>query len=343
MNDLSITAKLSSLRQRMKHHEIDAFIAMSADPHMSEYLPDYWKIREWLTGFTGSVGTIVVTQEYAGLWVDGRYWVQAEHQLDGTGFQLGKLSNDPNSTHLSWLIKHLNPSSRISVNTQTISIQQFDTLAKIAQQNDFKIVEDTDLIGEIWKDRPILPSSQIYEQNEKINSLSRQEKIAKVREDLQRKSADAHFISSVDDIAWILNCRGADVEYNPVFLSHLLITHNQTILFIDSNKIPTDLLEKFQSERIEIIDYEKTGEYLVTLRHRTILIDSSKCSYYHLEKLKQNNRIIEDINPSTLLKACKQPSEIQHIRHAMLKDGIALVTFSIGSKPLFKTMMPSTN
>ena len=159
MNSLSPANKLENLRTIMKKYQQDAFIAMSADPHMSEYLPDYWKIRQWLTGFTGSVGTIVVTQNFAGLWVDGRYWVQAEQQLENTDYVLQKQTPDESSTHLAWLSQHLAKDAKISVNGHTISALQFDALSQVAQSQQFEIQTDLDLIDEIWTERPALVSN----------------------------------------------------------------------------------------------------------------------------------------------------------------------------------------
>lgn len=324
---MNASTKLKCLREHMQQHNIDAFIALSADPHMSEYLPDYWKIRQWLTGFTGSVGTLLITQDIAGLWVDGRYWVQAETQLQNTGFSLQKLTSDENSTHWAWLKQNLKKNARVSVNTQTISVQQFETLQNIATQNQFTVVENIDLITEIWQDRPALPTHAIYEMQEGINALSRTEKIAKMRDVLSSKKITGHFISAVDDIAWILNCRGADVEYNPVFLSHLYIDENQVVLFCDQNKFDDVLLNRFKNEKITISGYTESDKFLNELQVPSVLIDPAKVSFYHQSALSPQIHIHHDINPSTLFKSQKHESEIAHIRHAMQKDGVALCHF----------------
>lgn len=324
---INASEKLKCLRQHMQHHHIDAFIALSADPHMSEYLPDHWKIREWLTGFTGSVGTIVITQHMAGLWVDGRYWVQAETQLQNTGFYLQKLTPDENSTHWAWLSQNLKSHAQVSVNTQTISVQQFKVLQDLADQNSWKIIEDLDLIATIWQDRPALPVQMIEQMPKGINANSRLEKIEKIRTTLSAKHIEGHFISAVDDIAWILNCRGAEVEYNPVFLSHLYIDSKQVVLFCDRNKFDKVLSARFDSEHIRILDYAQSHAFLTELELSSVLIDPSKVSYYHQSAFSPQIKIFHDINPSTLFKAQKHPTEIAHIRNAMLKDGVALCHF----------------
>ena len=324
---MTASEKLKCLREHMQKHNLDAFIALSADPHMSEYLPDYWKIREWLTGFTGSVGTILVTQDIAGLWVDGRYWVQAETQLKDTGFSLQKLTSDESSSHWAWLNQNLKANANVSVNTQTISVQQFEVLQRIAKLNNLNIVENIDLISEIWQDRPALPVQAVYEMKDGINALCRAEKIEKIRETLISKKIEGHFISAVDDIAWILNCRGADVEYNPVFLSHLYIDNNQTILFCDLTKFDDALVSRFKSENITILDYTESQNFLNKLHVSSVLIDPAKASYYHQSALNSQVKIHHDITPSTLFKSQKHESEIEHIRNSMQKDGVALCHF----------------
>ena len=324
---MTASEKLKCLREHMQKYNLDAFIALSADPHMSEYLPDYWKIREWLTGFTGSVGTILVTQDIAGLWVDGRYWVQAETQLKDTGFSLQKLTSEESTSHWAWLSQNLKANANVSVNTQTVSVQQFEVLQRIAKLNNLNIVENIDLISEIWQDRPTLPVQAVYEMKDGINALSRAEKIEKIRKTLTSKQVKGHFISAVDDIAWILNCRGADVEYNPVFLSHLYIDNNQIILFCDLNKFDNALVSRFKSENITILDYTESRNFLNKLQVPSVLIDSAKVSYYHQSALNSQVKIHHDINPSTLFKSQKHEREIVHIRNAMQKDGVALCHF----------------
>lgn len=270
MNSLSPANKLKNLRTIMKKYQQDAFIAMSADPHMSEYLPDYWKIRQWLTGFTGSVGTIVVTQDFAGLWVDGRYWVQAEQQLENTGYVLQKQTPDESSTHLAWLSQHLAKDAKISVNGHTISALQFDALSQVAQFQQFEIRTDLDLIGEIWTERPTLPLQPIWQMADDLNAQTRLEKITAIRHKLIQKKAKGHFISALDDIAWILNCRGRDVEYNPVFLAHLYIDHSRTVLFIDDAKLSTEMQQRFALDNIKILPYNASIEFLLELKQQNI-------------------------------------------------------------------------
>ena len=340
MNSKDSLEKLKLLRAEMQKHQIDAFVAMSADPHMSEYLPDYWKVRLWLTGFTGSVGTIVITQDFAGLWVDGRYWVQAEQQLLHTGFVLQKQTAEASSTHLAWLTKNLAKNAQISVNGQTISVQQFEALKQIAKQNHFQVETQLDLIDQIWDDRPALPVEAIWQMRSDLNAQTRLEKISHIRQALHEKNASAHFISALDDIAWIFNCRGSDVEYNPVFLAHLFIDQHRTVLFIDAAKLSTELKTQFNDEHIEIQAYEQTQNFLTQLKDQHVLIDPAKVSILHAQTIIQHNQLIQDINPSTLFKSQKHDLEIAHVRNAMQKDGVALCHFFHWLETALKTQQP---
>ncbi|MCU4707326.1 aminopeptidase P family protein [Acinetobacter pittii] len=327
MSVLTVPEKLEKLRELMRNQHVDALIVMSADPHMSEYLPDYWKARQWLSGFSGSVGTLVVTQKFAGLWADGRYWVQAEQQLIGSGFDLQKLTSDESSTHLAWIEKNLQSESVIVVNGHTLSIQQFKALEHTARVNNYKLETQQDLVGEIWVDRPELPSEKIHLMPEGLNALSRKEKIQAIRESLANKNIAGHFISSLDDIAWVLNARGQDVEYNPVFLSHFYINSEQAILFIDAEKVDVRIQQALAADGIEIRNYEDTAKFLSNISDASVLLDPAKVSIFHEQVIAKDIRVVYDINPSTLFKSRKHESEIAHIRHAMVKDGVALCHF----------------
>lgn len=327
MTNLTVQEKLEKLRELMLNQHVDALVVMSADPHMSEYLPDYWKARQWLSGFSGSVGTLVVTQNFAGLWADGRYWVQAEQQLVGTGFELQKLTSDESSTHLAWIAQNLTAGSVIAVNGHTLSIQQFKALEHTARLNNYKLETQQDLIGAIWSDRPELPSNKIHLMPEGLNALSRKEKIQAIRETLSSKNIAGHFISALDDIAWVLNARGQDVEYNPVFLSHLYISEKQAVLFIDADKVDIAIQQAFKADGIEIRNYEDTTTFLANISDASILLDPAKVSIFHEQAIAKDIQVVYDINPSTLFKSRKHESEIAHIRHAMVKDGVALCHF----------------
>lgn len=323
----TVSQKIAALRQNMLDHYVDVCLIPSADPHMSEYLPSYWQARQWLSGFTGSVGTLLITQDFAGLWVDGRYWVQAEQQLLGTGIQLQRLTHQVDSTHLAWLKQHFNASQTLAVDGCVLSVQQYQTLKQALPQG-ATLHTDLDLINNIWQDRPRLPNTGIYAMKKGINALSSGEKMLQIQGQLKLKKLEGHFISSLDDIAWLLNCRGADVEYNPVFLAHFYIeVSGKKVLFIDPQKLNTEIFQQLIANDIEIQPYNNSVLFLKSIDIQSILIDPAKVSIVHQNALHANIHIVHDINPSTLLKACKQPSEIEHVRQTMIQDGIALCQF----------------
>lgn len=324
----STNEKIKQLREQMTSHHIAAYIVPSADPHLSEYLPEHWQAREWLSGFTGSAGTLVVTEEEAGLWVDARYWIQAEKELQGTDIAVKKLTSEPESNYISWLTHKLNSNDIVSIDGRALSLSQFNSLSTALREYDIALHTIKDLITPIWSDRPPLPNAPIYAMEDGLNALSRKDKITKVSGYLNEHGIDGHFISSLDDIAWILNFRGQDVDYNPVFLAHLYIANDKTTtIFIDDEKVTAEVRELLDQERIEIRPYEDTGRFLAQLEINRILIDPARVTIYHGHAIADNVEIVEEINPSTLFKARKEPNEIDHIRNAMKKDGIALSHF----------------
>ena len=330
----TVPEKLAALRALMRDNKTDAYVVMSADPHMSEYLPAYWQVRLWLTGFTGSVGTLVITQDFAGLWVDGRYWVQAEKELAGTGFVLQKLTQEEHSTHVAWLANNLSQDAVVGVDGRALSIAQYQSLSLALAQKNVRIDTEQDLISPIWQNRPDLPMRVIHPMANGLNSLSRAEKLHAIREAMQERGLSHHFVSSVDDVAWILNCRGSDVECNPVFLAHLYIGLAGCVLFVQAAKIDADLKKALAADGISLQDYADSGAYLSQLNGGNILMDAAKVSVAHLLALPAQTShsqdtvsVTHDINPSSLLKACKSDSEIAHVKNAMRKDGVALAHF----------------
>ncbi|EAL8124955.1 aminopeptidase P family protein [Campylobacter upsaliensis] len=317
---MNIFAKrVGKLREAMQEKGLDAYLVVSADPHLSEYLSDYYKVKDYLSGFQGSVGTLVFTQKEAYLWVDGRYWLQAQKQLEGSGVVLQK--QDKENTFQNWLKKNLKQGQILGSDFAVLN------LALKKDLEGFCTLKHCDLIALMWSDRPSLPKAQIYAHEKAYCALSAKEKIALVRQKMCELGAENHLISSLDDIAYLTNLRGADVEYNPVFLSHLLIKQNETLLFVDEGKISGALKEELESEGILIYAYESVIEELKRLENTTLLIESAKMTALLVEALNSSVKLIEEINPSTHLKAVKGAREISHIEDAMIEDGVALCRF----------------
>lgn len=313
--------RIANLRKLMLEQNIDAYVILSADPHLSEYLPDFYKSRVFMSGFEGSVGTLVFTQKDAFLWVDGRYWLQAEKELQGSGIALQK--QDANNTFLEWLKTNLHSNQTLALDFALLSL----ALKKDLEKNIKAQLKHADLIAPLWQNRPDLPKSEIYEHEEIYCSYSRAEKLTMIRNKLKEFDAKAHLVSSLDDIAWITNLRGSDVSYNPVFLSHLLILEKEALLFVDQNKVSKELKEKLQQEGITLKDYDQIQDELKKLNKTSLLIEPLKVTALLVSILNESVNIIEEINPSTHLKATKNAKEISHIQHAMIEDGIALCKF----------------
>lgn len=317
---MNIFAKrVGKLREAMQEKGLDAYLVVSADPHLSEYLSDYYKVKDYLSGFQGSVGTLVFTQKEAYLWVDGRYWLQAQKQLEGSGIALQKQNKD--NTFQNWLKRNLKQGQILGSDFAVLN------LALKQELENFCMLKHCDLIALMWSDRPSLPKAQIYAHEKAYCTLSAKEKIALVRQKMCELGAENHLISSLDDIAYLTNLRGADVEYNPVFLSHLLIKQNETLLFVDEGKISSALKEELESEEILIYAYESVIEELKRLENTTLLIEPAKMTALLVEALNFSVKLVEEINPSTHLKAVKGAREISHIEDAMVEDGVALCRF----------------
>ena len=327
MNKQVIHNRIDSLRETLAAQDITAIIVPSADPHLSEYLPEYWQARLWLSGFTGSLGTLVVTADFAGLWTDSRYWVHAADELQGTGIGLEKLApGQPN--HIDWLAAHLAEGDSVAIDGNVLSIAEQDRLLNAFDAHDITLITERDVLTAIWTDRPALPAAQLYRHDAPFVAQSAAAKLAAVRAGMAEAGATHHLLSSLDDIAWLTNLRGADVDYNPVFLAHMLISENAATLFIDNNKVGADIAKSLQDSGITLADYESVQEALAALTSEDLLLlDPSKVAVGTLSKMADDVGFIEQMAPSTLLKSVKSAADIEHVREAMRQDGAALCEF----------------
>ena len=327
MNKQAIHDRIDNLRKTLVEQDITAIIVPSADPHLSEYLPEYWQARLWLSGFTGSVGTLVVTADFAGLWTDSRYWVHAADQLKDTGISLEKLApGQPN--HIDWLAEHLAEGDSVAVDGNVLSIAEQDKLLNAFDANDITLITERDVLTDIWTDRPALPSAKLYQHDAQFVAQSASSKLAAVREGMAEAGATHHLLSSLDDIAWLTNLRGADVDYNPVFLSHMLISKDKATLFVDNNKVSSDIAKDLQDSGITLADYDAIQDALSDLTPEDLLLlDPSKVAVGTLSKMADDVGFIEQMAPSTLLKSVKSDADIEHVREAMRQDGAALSEF----------------
>jgi Xaa-Pro aminopeptidase len=321
-------ARLAQLRAAMAQHRIDAVIVPSADPHLSEYLPGRWQGREWLTGFTGSVGTLVVTNDVAGVWTDGRYYTQADTELAGSDYQLMKIPAAASLLHIDWLAANLQPGQKVAVDARVLGLATARLLADALAARGILLDTGIDLLDQVWPDRPSLPEAPVFEHVAPYATAARSQRLLDTRAAMARAGAQHHFISTLDDIAWLFNLRGADVHFNPVFLAHALIDAEGATLFVGANKIPDALRDRLLADGVRLAPYDDAATALGALADASaLLLDPRRVTAGMRAAVPQGVRVIEAINPTTFAKSRKSAAEAAHVRAAMEQDGAALCAF----------------
>ena len=324
----TIKIRLAALRATMKKQNLDAYLIFGTDPHLSEYLPEYWQTRKYISGFTGSAGMVIVTPEKAALWTDSRYFLQAELELDGTEIDLVKMRTAGHPEPVEWLKLNLNSGDIAGTDEWCISINQFLGMKKQLHEAGILLENSGDLLDQIWSDRPALPNSPVYEHELKFACTPRKEKMELIISELEKAGADIQVISALDDLAWTFNLRGSDVECNPVFLAYACISKQENVLFIDSGKLSSEVKQKLENEGILIYDYLKLTAYLKKLPEGfRLLIDADRTSQAIEANIPEYCQVIHQLSIPCRLKALKTDAEISHIRQAMRKDGAAMVEF----------------
>ena len=323
----SVVERLARTRALMSQRGIHALLVPSADPHLSEYLPAYWQGRQWLSGFYGSVGTLIVTPTFAGVWADSRYWEQAAKELSGSTIELVKLlPGQPGP--LEWLAEQAPEGATVCVDGAVLALASARTLESKLKDRGAVLRTDIDLLGEVWLDRPALPVQPVYEHLPPQATVSRVSKLAQLRETLKQRNADAHFIATLDDIAWLFNLRGSDVSFNPVFVSFALIEDARATLFLDLGKVSPALRETLAGDGVELRDYAQISDALASLPATTrLLVDPARVTCGLLGHLQAEVKLVEGLNPTTLAKSQKSLEDAVHIRQAMEQDGAALCEF----------------
>ncbi|WP_299989728.1 aminopeptidase P family protein [uncultured Pontibacter sp.] len=325
---MSHKERLAAIRQQMKEQGLSAYIIPSADPHISEYLPDRYKCIYFASGFTGSAGTLVITQDFAGLWTDARYFVQAKDQLAGNGFELVKLQAQHAPEYIGWLADRLEEGEVVAYDAKLISVGLAELLEQELAPLGIELATDRDLLDAIWDDRPELPTASAYLIGEETTGQSTTAKLEALRKALKKQRADYHLISSLDDMAWLFNMRGSDVKCNPVVLSFALISQDNAILFIDQSKLSEADKKQLMADGVELQPYEMVDRLLAELpASSSILIDPKRNCYALYKQLPTEVRVIQTTNPTTFLKAIKNEVEVENTRKTMVKDGVALTRF----------------
>jgi len=325
---METSEKIKQLRQQMKKKNINACLIPHSDPHISEYIPDYWKAREWISGFNGSAGTLVVTTEKAALWTDSRYFLQAEQQLDGSGIELCKLGLPETPDIPAWLSMNLKKGSTIGFDGLVLSLSSVRAYMEGFKKMGFGCNPSLDLVSKLWTDRPNLPSNKAFAHESEFSKISVSEKLGAIRKALMVRDATAYLMCALDEICWTFNIRGSDISYNPVVTSYAYIDDDSAILFIDKDKIDSNIAGWLEGEGVTIKDYSKIFKFLSKLGKKdSIIIDPAKTNFSLYAQIPEKAKIIESLGLATEIKSRKYPSEIEGIKLAMVQDGVAMVEF----------------
>lgn len=316
--------RIKRLQGLMKKANLSAFIVPSADIHFNEYLPECFMDRAFMSGFTGSAGTLIVLENKAHLFTDGRYWLQAEKELSQSAISLQKQTKE--HTYPKFLSQKLKKGSFVGINSKNLSMNSAKELKKVFKNANLKL-KFADLLATIFNPRPALPKHLIFEHKNVFTSTNSKNKLKALRQKMSEKNASYHFISSLDDIAWITNLRGLDIAYNPVFLSFLLLSFDKALLFVNTKKLKANLALNLEKQGFTLYEYEEVESVLRQLKKEKILLDTQKTSIYFAKILKKHNKIIKATNPSTLLKAHKNAKELKNIKNAMINDALSLCEF----------------
>lgn len=317
--------KVNVLQKKMEENKIDAFVVYSADPHLSEYLPEEWQERSWLTGFTGSAGFAVVTKDKAALWTDGRYFVQAPQELEGSGIELMKDGVEGTPNYIDWIISEIPENGKVAVNALATSHANWEMLKQKLSAKNITLV-DLPLLKDVWTNRVIQQTKNpVFVHPLERAGKSVQEKIAAIRQKMETQNTSVHIIASLDDVAWTLNLRGSDVEANPVFLGYIVLTKNDAVLFVDLEKLQVDARKQLDEAHVKMMPYEAFFNYLKAISNQTILVspNTNQAVFDALE----GNAFVKASVPGNLMKAQKNDAELAGFRTVMERDGVAMVKF----------------
>ena len=323
----TINLRVAALREVMRRERLGAFIVPSGDPHGSEYVADHWKCREWISGFDGSAGTAVVTMNGAALWTDSRYFIAAAEQLHGTEFQLMRQKMAGTPTIAEWIYEQLknSNSTEVAIDGMVSTAREVEELTEdLRRRGGITVRTNLDPFNTIWSDRPSLPLQPVRRHDLRYAGESTTDKLHRIRQALRCQHADGMFVSALDDIAWTLNLRGADIHCNPLFVSYLLISSTQATLFVDRRKLPSDVQAYLAGCGVDIDDYEHVGKGLADYFEYNILADPEETNYTLFRLARQRQRVVEGPSPIPAMKAVKNEAEQEGFRQAMKRDAAAM-------------------
>ncbi len=320
--------KIDHIRQLMRENHIDAVIIVDNDPHQSEYIADHWQARKWLTGFSGSAGTAILTFEHAILWTDFRYYIQAAKQIKGSKFELYKMGEPDVPEFEKYLADTLKPGDTIGVDGSLLSMDGAKQYKTRFKEKGILLNTNIDFIEPLWKDRPLIPKSKTFSFSKKYAGQSRREKLEEIRDRMKDLGASSHLMATLDDIAWTLNLRGKDIHTNPVNIAFVLILPKKVILFVNPEKIDNKLENRLNKDGIYIAGYGDIDDALLNLKDdERILLDPKNINYRLFQSINKKCKIIKKANPAIVLKAIKNEVEISHLEQTAVKDGTAVVNF----------------
>ena len=318
---------LRKLRELMAQRGVDAYMVPTSDFHLSEYVDGYFKCRRFLTGFTGSAGTAVVTADAACLWTDGRYFVQAAKELEGSGFELMKMGEEGVPEIGDYLADVMPAGGVLGFDGRVVSSQEGKKLAEKLEEKKITFSYEQDLAGEIWTDRPALSAEPVWILDERYTGRSAADKIGDLRAKMKELKATVHILTSMDDIVWLLNIRGNDVPCNPVVLSYAVVTAEELYLFINGKTLNEEVRDYLRGIGVTVKPYNDVYEFVKSFRDESVLMQLAKTNYALVSDLDESNKIIDRTNPTTLAKAVKNPTEVENMRRAHIKDGVAMTKF----------------
>ncbi len=328
MKTNEIPQRLTEMRQFMAEKNIDAFIIPSTDAHLSEYPPKHWESRIWISGFSGSAGTAVVTKESAGVWTDSRYFLQAAEELKDTGFDLFKMGLAETPDMTDWIIKQVGKGGTVGIDGLVFASSEAQVLKKKLDAKEIKLETSFDPFADIRTDRPEIPKNKVFTLPVEITGESVKDKIARINAELKRIEADGIIIVTLDAVAWTFNLRGNDVDYNPVAVAYAYVSENETVLFIDNDKLTDEVSNFYAEQGIKIKEYNDIFSYAAKLSDKsTICVTGAKINWKLLNTIPDSCKIVDIPSPVDLMKSMKNEVELNGFRNAMIKDGVAMVKF----------------
>ncbi|HHT29206.1 MULTISPECIES: aminopeptidase P family protein [Petrimonas] len=328
MSKTTVPERLAAIRAFMETAKLDAFIVPSTDAHLSEYPPKKWESRKWISGFTGSAGTAVVTRKRAGVWTDSRYFLQAEAELEGSGFDLFKMGQPGTPDMTDWVVEQVGSGGTVGIDGLVYAASDAKSLKSVLDARGIRLETTLDPFAAIWKDRPEIAANKIFLLSDEITGESTKSKIERILGELDRLDADGLIVVSLDALAWIFNMRGSDVDYNPVAVAYGYVSKKESVLFVDEAKLDHFTKSALLKQGVKIDDYGQVFNYVANLPEKsTICITGSKINYKLYQTIPASCRIVDVPSPVDLMKAVKNGTELDGFRNAMIKDGVALVKF----------------